>query len=115
MASTMSLDAAVLDVPIVCAAFASQSGGAEDRFCKRVYHTEHYRPLVESGGLRVAESMDQLVAEVSEYVQNRERDGSGRQQLALKEVGQVDGHASERVASFVARVSKPTCGQRVHR
>ena len=112
MASTMSLDAAVLDTPVVCAAFAGQSGGAEDRFCKRAYHTEHYRPLVESGGLRVAENMDQLLAEVSAYARNRERDGSGRQQLALREVGQVDGHASERVASFVAGISRPTCGAR---
>lgn len=108
MASTMSLDAAVLDKPVVCAAFAGQSGGAEDRFCKRAYHTEHYRPLVESGGLRVAENMDQLLAEVSAYVQNPERDGFKRRQLARKEVGKVDGHASERVASFVARISRPT-------
>jgi hypothetical protein len=112
MASTMSLDAAVVDTPVVCVAFAGERGGAEDGFCRQVYRTEHYRPLIESGGLRLAHDLDQLVAEVSAYVQNPERDYLSRQELVRQEIGQVDGHASERVAALVARISRETLLQK---
>jgi hypothetical protein len=108
MASTMSLDAAVVDTPVVCVAFASERGGAEDRFCKQVYHTEHYQPLIESRGLRLAWDLDQLVAEVSAYLQEPERDYVTRHELVRQEIGQVDGHARERVAALIARISRET-------
>ena len=112
MASTMSLDAAVVDTPVVCVAFAGERGGAEDRFCRQVYQTEHYRPLIESGGLRLAQDLDQLVAEVSAYLQKPERDYLGRQELVRQEIGQVDGRARERVAALVARISRETLLQK---
>ncbi|HSE21514.1 MAG TPA: hypothetical protein VLB68_07630 [Pyrinomonadaceae bacterium] len=108
MASTISLDAAVLDTPVICVAFGGKRSPVEDRFYQEVYQTEHYRPLVESGGLRLAHNMDQLLAEIVSYSQNPERDASHRQKLAQDEVGPVDGGASERIASLVARVSRET-------
>src|SRR5439155_22172906 len=56
-ASTMSLDAAMVDTPVVCAAFGIGRDRAEDRFCREVYRTDHYRPIVESGGVRLAGDM----------------------------------------------------------
>ena len=108
MASTISLDAAVLDTPVVCVAFAAKQGSAEDRFCRRVYQTEQYHALVESGGLRPATSMDELVGEILKYVQDPKRDFLLRQELVQAEVGQVDGRASERMSSFVARIGRET-------
>ena len=112
MASTISLDAAVLDRPVVCVAFAGEQGTAEDRFCRRVYQTEHYHALVESGGLRLAENMDELVTEILSYVQDPARDCLRREELVREEVGQVDGHARERMASLVARISRETLLQK---
>jgi len=113
LASTMSLDAAVLNVPVVCVAFAGQHGGPEDRFCKRVYETEHYRPLIQSGGVRLAKDMDQLLAEVAAYVREPTRDEQSRKVLIQSEVGEVDGRASERVAALIARITRESLLRKV--
>lgn len=113
MASTMSLDAAVLNTPVICVAFATQPG-AEDRFCRQVYETEHYRPLIETGGLRLAKDMDQLVAEVTAYVQEPSRDEILRKELVRREVGVVDGLASERIGTLIARLTQDILLRRIH-
>jgi hypothetical protein len=90
-ASTMSLDAAVLDTPVVCVAFRRR----ED------VYTEHYRPIVESGGVRVACDSSQLVAELKAYVRDRFRDAAGRRKLVASECGPVDGKAAMRIAELI--------------
>lgn len=105
MWSSMSLDAAALDTPIVCVAFAGQRGGLEDEFCRRVYETEYYRPIVESGGVRLARDMAQLVAETVAYVRDRGRDGTARARLAEEECGPLDGRNAERIAELIDQIA----------
>jgi hypothetical protein len=104
MASTMSLDAAAVDTPVICIGFAGQGSGPEDQLCRDIYGTEHYRPIIASGGVRLVQDMDQLVADTVAYVRDRERDRAGRRKLVCDEVGQLDGCASERVADLIARL-----------
>jgi hypothetical protein len=105
VASSLSLDAAVVDTPVVCVAFAV-GDEAERRFCRDAYSTEHYSPLVVSGGVRVAASMEQLVSEVEAYVQERSRDAETRRQLCQQECGEVDGMGAERVAALIERIAR---------
>jgi O-antigen/teichoic acid export membrane protein len=105
MWSSMSLDAAALDTPVVCVAFAGRRGGLEDEFCRRVYETEYYRPIVESGGVRVAHDMDQLVAETVAYVLDRSRDAAARARLAADECGPLDGRSAERIAGLIDQIA----------
>jgi hypothetical protein len=105
MWSSMSLDAAALDTPVVCVAFAGQRGGLEDEFCRRVYETEYYRPIIESGGVRLALDMDQLVAETVAYVLHRGRDATARARMAEEECGPLDGHSAERIANLIDEIA----------
>ncbi len=98
MASTMSLDAAVLGTPVVCIAFG-------DRYA-RAYGTEHFRPIAASGGVRLAHDMGELVAEIVAYVRDRSRDEPGRQRLVVSECGRVDGRSAERVAALIAAIAR---------
>ena len=108
MWSSMSLDAAAVDTPVVCVAFAGQRGGLEDEFCRRVYETDYYRPIVESGGVRVAHDMDQLVAETVAYILNPTRDQQERARLAADECGALDGRSAERIAALIAKMAGST-------
>ncbi len=101
MWSSMSLDASVVDTPVVCVAFADRKGTAEDRFCQMVYETDYYQPIVESGGVRVARNMDQLVAETAAYVADPARDREARARLARQECGPLDGRSAERIAELI--------------
>ena len=98
VASTMSLDAAILDVPVICAAFALGESSAEHDACRTYYATDHYRPIVESGGVRLAGSLDDLLTRTLEAVRDPHRDRAARARLVKEECGQVDGAAGDRVA-----------------
>jgi len=107
--STISLDAATVDTPVVCVAFGGSQDRLTTRFCAEVYDTEFYRPVIESGGVRLAVNMDQLVAELVTYLRDRSRDRAERRRLVAEECGQVDGRAAERIANLIASIiNEPT-------
>jgi len=103
--SSMSLDAAAVDTPVVAVGFAAHPGSAEDRFCRTCYDTDYYRPIVESGGVRFAKDMDELLSETVEYVMDRSRDREERAALAREECGPLDGHSAERIARLIAGIA----------
>lgn len=106
MWSSMSLDAAVVGTPVVCVAFAREAGSPEDRFCRGVYDADFYRPIVESGGVRMAYDMDALLTEIAAYARDRSRDAVERARLAAQECGPLDGRSAERIAALVARLAR---------
>ena len=105
VASTMSLDAAVLDVPVVCVAFALGESGREHDACRAYYRTEHYRPIVASGGVAMAHTLDDLVRLAGEAVRDPGRSRAARAQLVRDECGQTDGAAGVRVAAALAKLA----------
>jgi hypothetical protein len=106
MWSTMSLDAAIVDTPVVCVGFARDPGSLEDRFCHLVYQADFYKPIVASGGVRLAHTMDALVDETARYVEDRSRDRTERAALVAQECGTVDGRAAARLAELVVRLAR---------
>lgn len=103
--SSMSLDATAVGTPVVCVGFARGRDPLEDRFCRMVYAVDFYRPIIESGGVRLATSMDELVAETAAYVADPARDAAERASLAAGECGPLDGGSAERVAALIARIA----------
>ncbi|HEU5040737.1 MAG TPA: hypothetical protein VFT84_07955, partial [Gemmatimonadales bacterium] len=103
--SSMSLDSVAVGTPVVSVAFAAERGSLEDRFCHMVYQTDWYRPIVESGGVRVVRDMYELVAETLGYVRDRTRDAGARARLAAQECGPLDGRSAERLAEVIANVA----------
>ncbi len=109
-ASTMSLDSAVVDTPVVCVGFSWRQGGGEDPSCRELHFTEHYRPLVESGGVRLVHTMDETLRELAAYVEDASRDVEARASLAAAECGGLDGNATSRVAALVDRLARADAG-----
>ena len=101
MASTMTLDAAVLDTPVVCVAFAARAGSLEHWLAGSCYETSHYAPIAASGGVRVARSMDALVQETAEQVLHPEHDRLARARLVADLCGPVDGASADRLAGLI--------------
>jgi hypothetical protein len=101
MASTMSLDAAVLDRPVACAGFALPPGSPEDSFAAACHATAHYLPVVESGGVRLARSLEDLLSICARYVVEPGLDSAGRRTLVAEVCGPVDGLAGARVTGLI--------------
>jgi hypothetical protein len=101
VASTIGIEAAVLDTPVVNIGF---DGHDEKPFLdssRRFYQYTHYKPLVDIGAVRVAYSPAALIEEVAAYLADPDRDQAGRARAATDLCYRIDGQAAERVAAFV--------------
>jgi hypothetical protein len=103
MASTMSLDAAILDKPVICIAFSANPGSVEDTIYREAYNSLHYRPLVASRGLRLAHSWDELLTLLHQAGQSPD-EVAARRQMVEHECGRVDGHAAERIVATLQQL-----------
>ncbi|TMC55076.1 MAG: hypothetical protein E6J20_01145 [Chloroflexi bacterium] len=62
----------------------------------------HYRPIMDSGGVRLTHDLAELVSETLAYVRDRARDDLERKRLVASECGLVDGRSGARVANLIA-------------
>lgn len=109
IASTIGLDAAVLDRPVIGIDFRDEPHAPHDILYEE-YYAEHYLPLVETGAVRVASSWDQLMDLMNEAISSPEKYRENRQRAVLQICGAVDGQAATRLAStaidMLARIKK---------
>jgi hypothetical protein len=97
IASTLSLDAAILDRPVICIDFTGEPQSPRDMLYAE-YGAEHYAPLVASGGIRLAHTWTELLDLMEAAVVSPERDRDRRARMVEGECGPVDGHSAGRVA-----------------
>jgi len=90
--STITLDAAIFDVPVVNLAFGKLKFWSE---------TSHYRHLVETGGARLAFDAGQLVSQISAYLGDRSTDRENRKRLVEKLCGPIDGRRTRELAEYI--------------
>ena len=112
VASTMTIDAAVADRPVINVQFDLRPAGAAPSWGLSIYRYTHYRPVVETGAMRLATSPTQLVEHVNRYLADPSLDAEGRQRLVAQECGVVDGHAGRRAAEALLSVVPVLGGER---
>jgi hypothetical protein len=103
IASTMAIDAAVMDKPVVAVAFRSKSNRHQSKYFADIFDHSHYRKLVQTAGLRLAHSPEALTQAVRCYLDNPNLDGAGRSCLRSELCFKLDGQAGQRAASMVLR------------
>ena len=98
ISSTIALDAAILQRPAICIEFSLESDSPRDILYEEHY-TEHFSPVITSGGVGVAHSWQELMALMRHAIDVPEQQREARERLVEIECGLVDGHAAERVAN----------------
>ncbi|HEX6809379.1 MAG TPA: hypothetical protein VF118_15435 [Gemmatimonadaceae bacterium] len=106
VASTMTLDAALLDRPVIGIDFSTEPRAPRGIMYEE-YGVEHYRPLVERGGLRVAKSWNDLAAFMDSAVTDPARDRMQRAHMVEYECGRADGCAADRLTAALLRAAGP--------
>lgn len=105
-ASTMIIDAAVFNKPVILLGFdASPRPYAESII--RYYDYEHHQPVLESGAARLVRSPEELTDWVGKYLGNPHLDEGGRRQILQKFCGPMDGKAGERLGIFLLEKLNP--------
>jgi len=102
-ASTFTIDAAVEDRPIVLIAFDGAGEEPYDRSVVRYYDREHMRQIVESGGAKLARSMDGLLDAIRSYLDDPSLDAAGRARIREDQCYRLDGQAGRRGAEALLR------------
>jgi len=99
--SSMCIDAAFFDKPIVVIGTAFTPHVYWDVI--NYYHDyyEHIQPILRSGGIKIVNSPAELLAAVNIYLQNPSLDTAGRQRIVREQVQFLDGRATKRLADII--------------
>ena len=104
MGSTLALDCAVLDKPIVNVGFHPDAGSIEDRYYANAHRTFHYQPITKSESAPVAASLNQLTDLFREAVNQPHARSARRVELRDLICGPVDGRSADRIYAAIDRL-----------
>lgn len=102
LSSTVTIDAAIFDKPVVNLDFDPQPGQTDQQLIKDVNHLwTHFKPIAESGGIRLVNDFSELIEAVRLYLKNPELDSAKRRSIAEYVCGHLDGRSGERMARAI--------------
>ncbi len=102
LSSTVTVDAAIFDKPVVNLDFDPQPGQSDQELIKDVNHNwNHFKPIAESGGVWLVNDFDEMVAAVREYLKNPELHKEKRRWIVDYVCGKADGKSGERMAEAI--------------
>lgn len=102
LSSTVTIDAAIFDKPVVNLDFDPQPGQADQQLIKDVNHKwNHFKPIAESGGVWLVNDFDEMVNAVKVYLKQPELHREKRRWIAEYVCGNLDGKNSERMAEAI--------------
>jgi hypothetical protein len=101
--STFALDAACVDTPIVALAIGTSA--------RRLFQYRHYRPVIETGAVSIANSLDELRAAVEHALEFPGDRRSERAELRRLEMGPHFGYAAVECAAALTELATSARGQ----
>lgn len=104
--STMTLDAAANDRPIVLVGF---DGNHKLDFWKSVirnYGREHLKAVLDTGGARLAHSPEELLQHINMYLDTPTADAGGRRRIRDELLFRCDGRSALRVAEHIIEMAQ---------
>jgi hypothetical protein len=106
LASTMTLDFAIHDKPVVNVAFDPVLPPPLGVPLWDLYYKfEHYRPVVEFGAARFARSGDELAHHINTYLDDPTLDREGRRRFVQLEIDGTVGQAGARIADALTTIA----------
>jgi hypothetical protein len=96
-ASTISIDAAILDRPVICIAYDP----AGELPIPTYYDFTHMANVVQAGAVQLATSVYKLRQTITAYLQDPSLDREGRRRIVKQQFGRVDGLSAKRMVEAV--------------
>lgn len=102
LSSTVTVDAAIFEKPVVNLDFDPQPGQMDQKLIKDVNHRwNHFKPIAESGGVWLVDNFDELIYAVKMYLKNPSLHQEKRRWIAKYVCGYLDGKCGERMADAI--------------
>lgn len=102
--STLMIEAAILDKPIVRPRFDGRTPRKFSESAIRYDGYTHFAPLLRVGGIAEPEDTEELAASINRYLTDPSIHSAGRRRIAETQGFDSGGRASERVASIIHEV-----------
>lgn len=100
-ASSISIDTACFDKPIINVNFELKFEADALRRPTVRYNTEHYQKALRTGGIRLVSSQEELVIWIKRYLSNPKLDSHERSILVKEQCAFFDGRSGERIAGAI--------------
>lgn len=101
VASTIAVEAAILDTPVVNVSFDGDVPAEWTRSARRYLRFPHFANVARHAAVKPADSPAQLVDAVAAYLTDPAIDAEGRRRVVREQCHFLDGRSSERVATYV--------------
>jgi hypothetical protein len=101
IASTISIDASILDKPVVCVGFSSDASNAYNSLYHNFHYSDHYAPIMKTGATPLSINLQELVDLCLKSIQNPNELSEKRRQIVELLCGITDGRSAERIVKFM--------------
>jgi len=102
VASTIAIEAAIFDTPVINIGFDGQPG-SNQALMEWHYGSTHFQKVVRSGAVRIAQSAGEMVDLINRYLAAPATDAEGRRRIVAEQCEFTDGRSAERVAAAIVR------------
>ena len=109
VASTISIEAAIFNTPIVNVSFDGETPSPFALSARRYYQFTHFAKVMRHHPGPVAETPDALVEHVGRYLADPTLDADGRRRVAAEQCQFMDGRATERIGDCLAAELADIC------
>lgn len=99
--STMNIEAAILDKPIINIAFDGFAGKNYYKSIRQYYDYEHLARIIKSGGVKVAYNQEQLLRQINELLTDPSIGKEGRKKIVGEQCAFTDGKSGQRLGVYL--------------
>lgn len=101
IASTLTIEAACFNKPVVNFAFDGFETLPYERSCRRFYDLNHYKKIMETGGVVLARDIDEGMQFIQRYLDQPQLESAGRLRIRDEQCYRFDGQAGKRIGNYI--------------
>ena len=98
---SIAMDAIAVDTCVINIGFDGSISVPEHESSRHWYEMDHYRPVIESGGVYVVDSFDNMDETLNAYLNDPNVNAVGREVLRSNQLHPMDGNASARIVNII--------------
>jgi hypothetical protein len=112
-ASTLAIDAAIFDRPVVCVAYDPAGDLPYEKSVRRYYDYTHMANVVRAESIQLATSPAELRQKIIDYLQRPDLDRAGRRRIVEQQFGRIDGGSGARLVDQIVAMTRARTPQYV--
>lgn len=101
VASTITIESCLFNTPVINIGFDANLELAFNRSVARHFQYSHYLDIVNSNGVKIAKSQDDLLNFINRYLLNPDFESEGRKKIVDTQCHYNDGKSSERLLRYI--------------